>query len=95
MTATVELTYIGASWCATCKTIKPQLFELCKKFSVAFKELDYDKDLSEEEQESVTKVPTVRIVRAGSTVAEFNVRQVISTEEWFTTNLTLGTTTDF
>jgi thiol-disulfide isomerase/thioredoxin len=91
----MELVYIGASWCGTCKTIKPQLIELCKKFSVVFKELDYDKDLSEEESESVTKVPTVRIIAKGTQVAEFNVRQVASTEEWFKSHSTLEATDDF
>jgi thiol-disulfide isomerase/thioredoxin len=92
---TYELVYIGAAWCATCKTIKPQLQELCKKFSIAMKELDYDKDLSAEEQELVTKVPTVRILKTGIQIAEFNVRQVASTEAWLTANVTLQTTDDF
>jgi thiol-disulfide isomerase/thioredoxin len=91
----MELLYIGASWCATCKTIKPQLVELCKKFSVPFKEQDYDKDLSETEQEAITKVPTVRIYQNGAMVVEFNVRQVASTEEWFAAYATLTTTEDF
>ena len=90
-----ELYYIGAAWCSTCKVIKPQLLDLCKKFSVAFKEADYDKDLTDEEQESVQKVPTVRIRVAGAQVAEFNIRQVVSTEEWLTANIKLTATEDF
>jgi thiol-disulfide isomerase/thioredoxin len=91
----MELVYIGASWCTTCKTIKPQLIELCKKFSVPITERDYDKDLTDEEQESVKKVPTVRIIAKGAQVAEFNIRQVASTEEWFKSHVTLATTEDF
>lgn len=90
-----ELVYIGAAWCGTCKTIKPQLEDLCKKFSVSMKILDYDKDLTEEEKETVTKVPTVRICVDGTPCVEFNNRQVVSTEIWFSEHVTLTATEDF
>jgi thiol-disulfide isomerase/thioredoxin len=93
--ASVQLTYIGASWCSTCKTIKPALDQLCKKFSVPMKVLDYDKDLMDDEQAIVTKVPTVRIFQAEKMVAEFNVKQVASTEQWFSENVKLGESDDF
>ncbi len=90
-----ELVYIGAAWCGTCKTIKPQLMELCKKFSVPIILKDYDNDLDEEEQSTVTKVPTVRILNDGRQVAEFNIRQVAQTEEWLSANVKLAATDDF
>jgi thiol-disulfide isomerase/thioredoxin len=93
--ASVQLTYIGASWCSTCKTIKPALDQLCKKFSVPMKVLDYDKDLMDDEQAIVTKVPTVRIFQAEKMVAEFNVKQVASTEQWFSENVKLVESDDF
>jgi thiol-disulfide isomerase/thioredoxin len=91
----MELVYIGATWCGTCKTIKPQLLDLCKKFSVTMKELDYDKDLVGDEQEAITKVPTIRIVQGGKVVAEFNVNQVAQTEAYFVANVKLAATDDF
>jgi thiol-disulfide isomerase/thioredoxin len=91
----MELVYIGATWCGTCKTIKPQLLDLCKKFSVTMKELDYDKDLVGDEQDAITKVPTIRIVQGGEVVAEFNVNQVAQTEAYFAANVKLAVTDDF
>ena len=89
------LVYIGATWCGTCKTIKPALEELCKKFSVPMKVLDYDKDLTDDEMEEIKKVPTVRITVDGKQVVEYNIQQVASTEMWFTTNVKLAATEDF
>ena len=90
-----ELVYIGAAWCSTCKTIKPQLEELCKKFSIPMTVKDYDKDLDDDEQAAVSKVPTVRIYNDGVLGAEFNNRQVVSTEIWFSEHIKLTSTEDF
>ena len=90
-----ELVYIGATWCGTCKTIKPQLEELCRKFSVSMKTLDYDVDLETEDQELITKVPTVRICENNSIIATFNVNQVASAENWFKLNIKLAQSDDF
>jgi thiol-disulfide isomerase/thioredoxin len=91
----MELVYIGAAWCGTCKTIKPQLLDLCRKFSIKMKELDYDKDLVGVEQDAITKVPTIRIVQGERVMAEFNVNQVAQTEAYFTANVKLAATDDF
>lgn len=91
----MELTYIGATWCKTCKVIKPQIEELCKKFSVPFHELDYDNDLEVEEKEQINKVPTVKISSPGSQTTVFNVNQVAQTEAWFAANVKLAATDDF
>lgn len=91
----IELVYIGATWCGTCKTIKPQLQEICKKFSVPMKELDYDKDLMDDDQEAIKKVPTIRILKDRKQVAEFNVNQVAQTEAWMTANVRLTASDDF
>ena len=91
----VCIVYIGASWCGTCKTIKPQLLELCRKFQADFTELDYDADLDDDEKESIQKVPTIRIRQGGAQVAEFNQRQVAQTEAWLRENMGLAPTDDF
>jgi len=89
-----NIQYIGAAWCGTCKVIKPKTEELAKKFNVPLVCLDYDKDLEEEEQATVTKVPTIRIFRDITRLAEFNVSQVDSLEAWLRGNIPL-TTDDF
>jgi thioredoxin 1 len=91
----MEVVYIGATWCGTCKLIKPSLDELCKKFSVPIKVLDYDNDLTDAEQEDISKVPTVRIFKDGKQVEEYNFLQVQSTEEWLKKNVQLTACEDF
>lgn len=90
----MEVIYIGASWCSTCRVIKPKTMELCAKFGVALKLLDYDEDLEEEEKANITKVPTLQIKKDGVLVETFNVNQVASLEAYFTKNITL-TNDDF
>lgn len=91
----VEVTYIGAAWCKTCKTIKPQIEELCKKFSVQLNILDYDADLEVEEKEQITKVPTIRIYESAVKKAEFNMNQVEQTDLWLSGNIKITTDEDF
>ena len=85
----MEIVYIGATWCGTCKIIKPAIEQLAKKFSVTLKTLDYDTDLEEEAQELIKKVPTIWMIQDGKRVAEFNVNQVASTEAWLQANVSL------
>lgn len=87
----MEVIYIGASWCSTCRVIKPKTIELCAKFGVALKLLDYDEDLEEEEKSNITKVPTLQIKKNGELLESFNVNQVASLEAYLTKNVTLAT----
>ena len=87
--AATTLVYIGATWCGPCRTAKPRIEELCKKFSISYKLRDYDADLSEEEKETVTKVPTIQIYQGTALVAEFTSNQVAQTEAWFQTHVSL------
>ena len=82
--------YIGAAWCSTCKVIKPKTEELAKKFNVPLN----CRDLSEEEQAEIKKVPTLRIFKNNEKVAEYNMRQVELLEVWLQGNVPL-TTDDF
>lgn len=90
------LTYIGATWCKTCKDIKPAVEALTQRYSVPMNTLDYDEDLDDEEKEAIRKVPTLRITRGagGEQVAEFTVRQVDSLREWLEEHISLATTGD-
>ena len=86
----MNVTYIGAVWCATCKTIKPQVEELCRKFSVQLKVLDYDDDLDEAGKDAITKVPTLQIyTEAGVLCATYNQKQVESLTAWLEANVSL------
>ncbi len=92
----MEIVYIGATWCGTCKTIKPAIESLAKKFSVALKTLDYDHDLDADAQDLIKKVPTIWIVQDGKRVAEYNVNQVAATEAWLASHVSLtGASEDF
>jgi thiol-disulfide isomerase/thioredoxin len=94
-TQSIEIVYIGAAWCSTCKTIGPATEQLCKKFGVALRTLDYDRDLEEDEKDVVTKVPTLRAYVNGTRVAEWNQNQVLSLEVWLGRNVTMTATEDF
>ena len=95
MSTSIEIVYIGAAWCTTCKTIGPATEALCKKYGVELRKLDYDRDLEEDEKDAVTKVPTLRAWKGGAQVAEWNQNQVLSLEVWLGRNVPLATTDDF
>jgi thiol-disulfide isomerase/thioredoxin len=92
--APLLVVYIGAAWCGPCRTIKPQIEAICKKFSAPLKPYDYDKDLSDEARETVTKVPTIRIYSHGHLVAEYNANQVAQTEAWLASHVRVAAAAD-
>jgi D-Tyr-tRNAtyr deacylase len=57
--------------------------------------LDYDNDLTDEMQELIKKVPTVRIFVDGKQVEEYSIHQVASTEAWLKKNVSLTVDSDF
>jgi len=85
----VSVTYIGATWCKTCKTIKPQIEATCKKFKIPLEVKDYDEDCTEEDKTEIKKVPTIRIRKADTIVATYDINQVESTELWLRANVSL------
>ena len=84
-----EIPYIGATWCSTCKVIKPSTEALAKRFGVPLVIKDFDEDLSEEEKDTIRKVPTIRIVEETKQIVEWNMQQVQSLEGWLQTNIRL------
>ena len=84
------LEYVGATWCSTCKVIKPAAEELCKRYAIAMKAYDID-ELTEDEQAAITKVPTLTMKQDGTTVVSWNVNQVKSLTEWLQANISLQT----
>lgn len=90
-----RIVYIGASWCGTCKVIKPDTERLGRLYGVEVITLDYD-ELESEEQETITKVPTIRIIGDnGDRIAEYNVNQVASLTAWLQGNIKVNMSDDF
>jgi thiol-disulfide isomerase/thioredoxin len=87
----MEVEYIGAVWCATCKTIKPAITELCKKFNVPLKIRDLDKDLDGEEKDAIRKVPTLRIYKEGALAETYVQNQVASVEAYLVAHAAINT----
>ena len=73
----MELEYIGATWCKACKEVKPRTKELAEKEKISFIELDYD-SLSEKEQATITKLPTLRLKNEGRLIKEFTTASAAS-----------------
>jgi thiol-disulfide isomerase/thioredoxin len=90
----MEIVYIGATWCSTCKVIKPKTLELGKLYGIPVKTLDYDDDIGEEEKATITKVPTLRIMHDGKCVETWNVNQVAQLTAWLSMNVKLHTAID-
>lgn len=88
-----SIVYIGATWCKTCKVIGPATEELAKRFQIPLTTLDIE-EVPEEDKDSITKVPTIRIFQNKEKVAEWNVKQIESLTTWLSENVSL-TTEDF
>jgi hypothetical protein len=54
----IRVTYIGASWCKVCVTVKPEVEKITTGFSVPLTVMDAD-----DEGVEVTKVPTLRLYK--------------------------------
>jgi thiol-disulfide isomerase/thioredoxin len=66
----MELQYIGAKWCKACHAVKPKVTELSEQSKLPLQELDYDA-LTEKEQATIGKLPTIRILENRVIQAEF------------------------
>lgn len=93
----MRVEYIGAAWCAPCKTTKPRVEELCKKYGAELVTYDYDDDLDDELKAEVKKLPTVRVYADHNNVltAEFITQQADQLEKWLSANVRVMTTEDF
>ena len=93
----MRVEYIGAAWCAPCKTTKPRVEELCKKYSMELVIYDYDDDLDDEAKACVKKLPTVRVYDNDDNVptVEFITQQADQLEKWLSANVRVMMTEDF
>jgi thiol-disulfide isomerase/thioredoxin len=88
---TYAIVYIGATWCTICKTMKPSIEVLTDCYNLELRILDYDADLTEEQQADIKKVPTIRVIDSSTSavICEWNANQVASLKDWLRNNITL------
>ena len=68
----LRIDYIGASWCKVCITVKPEVELVARSFNVALSVLDAD----EIEDDSIMKVPTLRVFKDDKLVSEIVTKHV-------------------
>jgi thiol-disulfide isomerase/thioredoxin len=91
-----ELEYIGASWCAPCKVVKPKVLMQAAKYAIPIKTYDIDEDVEKIDVDAVKKLPTVRVIKNGNVVAEFITQHNDQLEEFLSKTIKLSTMdTDF
>jgi thiol-disulfide isomerase/thioredoxin len=80
-----RIEYIGAEWCAVCKTVAPAVKALAHRFGVAVEERSLD-EMPEEQQAEITKVPTVRLHSGapGAAPAVVVTKHVDAVRAWLT-----------
>jgi len=91
----ISITYIGAQWCTSCKTIFPKVQDLTAKFQVPLTVKDLDADLEEDEKIGISKVPTIYIMKDNERIVEYNVKQVESLDNWLRENTSIQKSEDF
>jgi thiol-disulfide isomerase/thioredoxin len=78
-----ELEYIGATWCAPCKTVKPKVIEQATKYAIPIKLYDLEADADKFDVDAVKKLPTLRVLQDGKVVAEGTPDEVRASSEPF------------
>ena len=89
---TYDIVYIGASWCAPCKIVKPMVIEKATKYGLKLTIYDIDDDVDKLDVDSVKKLPTIRVKQDSKQVAEFITNHVAALEEFLSTHVSLKTT---
>jgi thiol-disulfide isomerase/thioredoxin len=87
----LRIDYIGASWCKVCIVVKPEVELIARSFNVPISVMDAD----EIEDDSVTKVPTLRVYKDDKLVSEIVTKHVDSLKALLQTMGTLVVTDDF
>jgi thiol-disulfide isomerase/thioredoxin len=89
--ATIE--YIGATWCAPCRTVKPLATVLAHRYSVPITFLDYD-EMEDADKDQVKKLPTLRI-HSESGTTEITTNHADTLELWLRKNVRVNGEEDF
>ena len=80
-TSTDRIEYIGATWCAPCKAVKPAVEAMAHRYTVPVVFRDYDEDLDDEGRDDVKKLPTIRVWNgAGTLIHEITTNHVEALE---------------
>ncbi len=75
MTSSLRIQYVGATWCAPCRIVKPAAASLAQKYAVTAEWLDYD-TMDEGAQAAIQKLPTIRIYDSDTLVSEITQNHV-------------------
>jgi thiol-disulfide isomerase/thioredoxin len=92
--AMYKIQYIGATWCTSCKVIQPKIDDLSKKFAVPLTVHDLE-ELPQEEQDTIVRVPTIRIYKDATILHVYDKNQVASVESWLKETILVGNAEDF
>jgi len=87
----LRIDYIGAKWCKVCVSVKPAIEKIARDFGVEIAVLDLD----ELEDETITKVPTLRVWEDATKVAEIVTKHVDSLRELMVAKKGVTITEDF
>ena len=87
-----DIVYIGASWCAPCKQVRPMVIEKAAKYGLKLTIYDIDDDVDKLDVDSVKKLPTIQVKQDSKQVAEFITNHVAALEEFLSTHVSLKTT---
>ncbi len=91
----ITIKYVGASWCKPCKLVKPEVINLCKQFNIELTIIDYDDDLTTEEQENITKLPSIFILDDGKEVKRITTNHVETFTQFLIDAFGVGKDEDF
>jgi thiol-disulfide isomerase/thioredoxin len=92
MTYTIE--YIGAKWCAPCRSTKPLIIEKANKYGLKLVLYDMDEDVDRFDTTTVIKLPTIRVKHDGIQVQDITTNHVAALETFLSTHIQLTTTKD-
>uniref|UniRef100_A0A6C0DSM7 Thioredoxin domain-containing protein n=1 Tax=viral metagenome TaxID=1070528 RepID=A0A6C0DSM7_9ZZZZ len=87
----LRIDYIGAKWCKVCVTVKPAIEKIARDFGVEVTILDLD----ELGDETITKVPTLRIWEGETKVSEIVTKHVDALREQLVAKKGVTITEDF
>lgn len=91
----ISIKYVGASWCKPCKIVKPDVEKLCERFKLSLIIKDYDDDLSESQQNEITKLPSIFIYDESAIIKTIVTNHIEQLTEFLTSSLGIISDDDF
>ena len=87
----LRIDYIGASWCKVCVTVKPETERLARDFGIKLSMFDVD----ELDDDTITKVPTIRVWEDNTKIVEIVTNHVATLRDLLITKKGVTVTDDF